>query len=363
MGIDSFASRIARDSTMIFGEVLEFLISDNCPKDLARFAHQLQLKPNVRREATNDPQRQRSSLAEAAVGLLNSENRLRPTERLKLKDQGWATKDLVPSGESIRGVRELDAFFSRSVSYLGPLRTAPASSVGYSMRGSGRGVGPDGAQLAYLLVTNPAVAAFKWTARGLRLEVESYPARLVEALSYWVRELGLAASVRAEEVPGVGDAIKLEVQGVASSLSPGEVGVGVSQALPVVAAVLLSNPGELIILEQPELHLHPDAQLGLAAFFVAAMKSGRRLLIESHSEHFLNTLRLMTAQASDDEAGDLCQNIGFLFAERNEQGSTSFREVGLTRDGSIQDWPKGFFDQGAKAARELFMLNRSKSAK
>jgi predicted ATPase len=126
--------------------------------------------------------------------------------------------------------------------------------------------------------------------------------------------------------------------------------------------VLLANPGDLIILEQPELHLHPDAQLELAKFFVAAMRSGRQLLIESHSEHFLNKLRLLTAQASDAEAEILISSIGFLFAERDKQnGLTEFREVKLSRDGSIQDWPKGFFDQGSSAARELFLLNRQRT--
>jgi predicted ATPase len=180
-------------------------------------------------------------------------------------------------------------------------------------------------------------------------------------MSYWVKELRLATSVRAEEIPGVGDSIKLVVPGVKSELSPNDVGVGVSQALPVIGAVLLANPGDLVVLEQPELHLHPDAQLELAEFFVAAMNSGRRLLIESHSEHFLNKLRLMAARADDDVAEELTENVGFVFAEREaDSGLSQFREVKLTTDGSVQDWPKGFFDQGANAAKDLFLLRQKR---
>jgi predicted ATPase len=132
--------------------------------------------------------------------------------------------------------------------------------------------------------------------------------------------------------------------------------------LPVIGAVLLANPGDLVVLEQPELHLHPDAQLQLAEFFVAAMKSGRRLLIESHSEHFLNKLRLMTARAEAEVAEELIEKVGFVFAERDaDSGVSQFREVLLTSDGSVQNWPRGFFDQGSNTAKELFLIRQKRS--
>jgi predicted ATPase len=211
---------------------------------------------------------------------------------------------------------------------------------------------------------NPTVSAFEWADSSENrngFEVTNEEKSFVSAMSYWVNELRLANSVRAVEIPGVGDSIKLVVPGVKTELSPNDVGVGVSQALPVIGAVLLANPGDLVVLEQPELHLHPDAQLELAEFFVAAIKSGRRLLIESHSEHFLNKLRLMAAKADDDGAKELTEMVGFVFAERElEEGMSHFREVKLTTDGSVEDWPKGFFDQGANAAKDLFLLRQKR---
>jgi predicted ATPase len=280
-------------------------------------------------------------------------------------DPKWGTKvSVISEKHEVVGAAELDAFLGRSVHFLGPLRIAPTSAADYSRRGSDRGVGPEGQHLAYQLMMNPIVSGFQWKDfskdRG-DLEVKNQEMSFASAMSYWVKGLRLADSVRAEEIPGVGDSIKLVVPGVKSELSPNDVGVGVSQVLPVIGAILLANPGDLVVLEQPELHLHPDAQLELAEFFVAAMKSGRRLLIESHSEHFLNKLRLMAAKADDDVAKELTEMVGFVFAERGlEDGLSHFREVKLTTDGSIQDWPKGFFDQGANAAKDLFLLRQKR---
>ena len=157
-------------------------------------------------------------------------------------------------------------------------------------------------------------------------------------------------------MPGVGDVIKLRVPGVDGDVSPSDVGVGVSQTLPVIAAVLLANPGDLIVLEQPELHLHPDAQLRLAKFFIAAIQTGRKLVIESHSEHFLNQLRLSVAVAGQEAASKLTQDVGFVFAERGQDGESQFKSVSLTAEGSVVNWPKGFFDQGSRIARQLLSL-------
>jgi hypothetical protein len=280
-------------------------------------------------------------------------------------DPAWGTKvSVISAKHEVVGAAELDAYLGRSVHFLGPLRVAPTSAADYSRRGSDRGVGPEGQHLAYQLMMNPIVSGFQWqdsSADRVDLEVKNEECSFAKAMSYWVEQPRLATSVRAEEIPGVGDSIKLVVPGVASELSPNDVGVGVSQALPVIGAVLLANPGDLVVLEQPELHLHPDAQLELAEFFVAAMKSGRRLLIESHSEHFLNKLRLMAAKADDDVAKELTEMVGFIFAERGiEDGLSHFREVRLTSDGSVQDWPKGFFDQGANAAKDLFLLRQKR---
>jgi predicted ATPase len=134
------------------------------------------------------------------------------------------------------------------------------------------------------------------------------------------------------------------------------VGVGVSQVLPVVMQCLLAQPGgSLVIVEQPELHLHPRLEQTLADFFLACVRSGRQILIETHSEHLVNRLRLRIAEDMSDEVASL---VKVVFAEQRD-GVTTYREPGIDQYGNTefgdaeQDWPEGFLDLTLDEARRL----------
>ena len=280
-------------------------------------------------------------------------------------DGRWRREITILQDEPIDGSAELTEFLTNQVHYVGPLRRGPETVTGYRMRGSVNQVGPEGENLAYLLSLNPIVKCPMWTGKSGVSEIEVKETTLQQAISYWVRELSLADEVSAREEPGIGDMIKLKMRGVDAELSPNDVGVGVSQALPVIAAVLMARPDDLIVLEQPELHLHPNAQLGLTDFFIAAARSGRRLLIESHSEHFLARMRLRSVETADDDHGWIAQNAGFIFAESEEPDSetgATFRQVDISVNGEIEDWPRGFFDQGPRESRTLFLRQQTKDA-
>jgi predicted ATPase len=128
------------------------------------------------------------------------------------------------------------------------------------------------------------------------------------------------------------------------------VGTGVSQVLPVLVLCLTSNPGDLILLEQPELHLNPSIQQKLAEFFLAMSKTGRQLIIETHSEYLVTRLRLAGLKNNSDQ--DLYK---LLFVEKNNPDGTIYREVKSNSFGEIQEWPKGFFDQATNDIRELMI--------
>lgn len=134
------------------------------------------------------------------------------------------------------------------------------------------------------------------------------------------------------------------------------VGVGVSQVLPVVMQCLLAQPGKsMVIVEQPELHLHPRLEQTLADFFLACVRSGRQILIETHSEHLVNRLRLRIAEDMSDNVAKL---VKVVFAEQRN-GITSYREPAIDQYGntefgdSDQDWPEGFLDLTLDEARRL----------
>jgi predicted ATPase len=117
--------------------------------------------------------------------------------------------------------------------------------------------------------------------------------------------------------------------------------LGYNQILPVVIQGLLTPPGGLVIFEQPEIHLHPDVQAKLIKFFVGLARSGRRVLVETHSSHMIEHLCLEIAQ---DETNSLAKNTQTLFVHAPDKTHKYPRieKIEITPYGEILNWPKSF---------------------
>ncbi len=121
-------------------------------------------------------------------------------------------------------------------------------------------------------------------------------------------------------------------------VSIADVGFGVSQTLPVLVALLTASPGQLVYIEQPEIHLHPKAQIALAQALVDAANRGVRVVIETHSDILL--LALQTLAAEEKIAPSETQLHWF---ERSpKDGMTKVSSVQLDELGSFGDWPEDF---------------------
>ena len=128
------------------------------------------------------------------------------------------------------------------------------------------------------------------------------------------------------------------IGGVESSLA--DVGFGVSQVLPVVTMLLSVPEGSIILLEQPELHLHPNAQAALADFMLyAAEARNLQLIVESHSEHIVR--RFQRRIAEEGSAFATPEKIKMYYCESGKTGST-VSEVEVDRFGQISKWPERF---------------------
>ena len=125
---------------------------------------------------------------------------------------------------------------------------------------------------------------------------------------------------------------------------PGHTGFGITQVLPIVVAVLAAKPDDLLLIENPEVHLHPAGQSRLGGFLADAARAGVQVLVESHSDHVLNGIRRAVKQgriAPDAVAI-------YYFRPRHEadaSGAAQVESPSIDADGSIADWPTGFFDQ------------------
>lgn len=145
-------------------------------------------------------------------------------------------------------------------------------------------------------------------------------------------------------------------------VSPKDVGIGISQILPIVVACTIKPTG-LVAIEQPELHIHPAIQVNLGDLFIEASSESedstifeRTLLVETHSEHLMLRLLRRIRENYDDELpprtmGMVPEELSVVYVEPSSSG-TNFRKLRITDDGDFLDeWPKGFFEERGE---ELF---------
>ncbi len=133
------------------------------------------------------------------------------------------------------------------------------------------------------------------------------------------------------------------------------VGFGYSYILPIIVSGLIANKGEILIVENPEAHLHPKAQNRLTKFLAHVATCGVQVFIESHSEHILNALRIVVLH-EDFEIQN--QEVSVLYFQDSDD--KPFVQLKIESDGKIKNWPDGFFDQQEQDLAEIFKLGRNK---
>lgn len=167
----------------------------------------------------------------------------------------------------------------------------------------------------------------------------------LEQLSRALEKLGLTWKVTAKPV----DDTQVELQvGRLSQITKGrardlvnlaDVGLGVSQTLPVLVALQTAEPDQLVYLEHPELHLHPRAQFAMAQILANAANRGGRVVVETHS-----SLLLLGVQALVAEGKLAPEKVKLHWFKRDSSGNTKVSSADLDEKGAFGDWPEDFAD-------------------
>ncbi|HDS1597580.1 TPA: DUF3696 domain-containing protein [Stenotrophomonas maltophilia] len=259
---------------------------------------------------------------------------------------------------SLSSFKQLDSHlafvFDRGVKYLGPLRNEPQAMYQAFSLSDPTMVGLKGEFTAAVLHINKSVKIDYLSpliGDDGRLSFEKKRETLAVASTDWLRYLGVVSEVQTFDRGRLGYELQVKVNPGDSWQDLTHVGVGVSQVLPIVVMSLLSSPDDVLIFEQPELHLHPKVQSRLFDFFLSITESDRQCVIETHSEYMVNRLRLRTVES---RSSDFSKKCSVLFVDKFE-GATKFRSVDITRFGSILSWPKDFFDQTDMEVERILM--------
>lgn len=226
-----------------------------------------------------------------------------------------------------------------SLSYLGPLRKHPQRTYQWS-GDTPEGVGQMGenAIAAILAAQNEG----RKLNRGPKKSLQSF----AEFVAGWLKDLGVIHSFVVKPVAEGRKEYEVLVKthARAPEVKITDVGFGVSQVLPVLVQAFYCPPNSTIWMEQPEIHLHPQVQAELADVFISAVRSREdgkarnvQLIVESHSEHFLNRLQRRIAEGEitpDDVAIYFCKRVG---------SATELEPLEVNLYGDIKNWPENFF--------------------
>ena len=136
-----------------------------------------------------------------------------------------------------------------------------------------------------------------------------------------------------------------------------DVGFGVSQALPVLVALIVARPTQLVYLEQPEMHLHPRAQVALAQVLADAAKRGVRVVAETHSSLLLLAVQTLVAKGSLPS-----ELVKLHWFTRDDNGATKIDTADLDEAGAYGDWPEDFDDVDLKAQSRYIKAAQSRLA-
>ena len=244
-----------------------------------------------------------------------------------------------------------------NIHYLAPLRS-PARRY-YLVHDDNPAMDPFGEFLPYTL-KNKGQTIVSALSPG-QSEVQDRP--LLVFLSEWlyylrtgqVPEENFSEADINLDIEGVLLEIKVKTVNGSESHALIDSGFGYSQVLPILVRGLLARPGSTLIIEQPELHLNPALHVRLAEFFVALVRSGRQVLIETHSEHIVDGIRVLVAEDETEQLADMC---GVFFLDI-EAGKPVVHDLSIKPDGSTApNWPGNFFGEARSLTGRLLRAQK-----
>ena len=174
---------------------------------------------------------------------------------------------------------------------------------------------------------------------------------LMEALNYWLKYFDIGDGIELNRIRK-GFELTVIPTDLNRKIEITHVGVGISQVLPVLVMCLLADRDSILVFEQPELHLHPKVQSQLADFFFSMALTGRQCIIETHSEYFIDRLRLHISRFLLNNNESLKKLTKIYYFKKGECG-TKVMPIEIDQYAAYTEWPDGFFDERYNNSEEI----------
>jgi predicted ATPase len=270
-----------------------------------------------------------SNLSES-LGILNTKSFIPLTFSTEIDIE--ENKKSISIAVQTKEVQDIINSIFKGISYIGPLREEPKDIYQASRYNS---IGDKGEHTAQFLEEEANRSVEFYNIQTGKLEQMS----LSEATKYWICNIfNLAKDIKTEKDHDKYIVKVVNHYGVESTIR--QVGFGISQVLPIVVEGLRMDKNGILILEQPEIHLHPKVQSALFDFIYSLSLTGKKFVIETHSDHFITRMRRRVAESNDN----LVEKINMVFVEQRE-AEHLFHKLDLSDMGTFSYFPDSFVEQ------------------
>jgi predicted ATPase len=269
----------------------------------------------------------------------------------KEKSKGFELSKYLINIDDIRAI--INSFF-QNISYIGSNREQPKDE--YSFSRMHKNVGTKGEFVAQILeeYADSLTQFYKIDKQENKIQYIKETKPLLDAVKYWMCDIfDLAEDIKAEKINDTYKITLINKSGLPISIK--HVGFGISQLLPIVVEGLRMQDNGTLIIEQPEIHLHPKIQSKLFDFLYGLTQQGKKVIVETHSSHFITRMRRRIAE---DDSNEMDDNINLTFIEDD-----IFKTIELDDYGTLDYYPKDFIEQSNTEFRAIVKAQMNKRAK
>jgi predicted ATPase len=183
---------------------------------------------------------------------------------------------------------------------------------------------------------------------------------LSKQMEFWMQYLVPEVEIQVKHYDEINQVrIGIRKQGSETGfLHPNNIGFGISYVLPIVVAGLLAEKGSMLIVENPEAHLHPSGQSRIGQFLAKMAGAGVQVVVETHSEHVVNGICLASLKDWINY-----QDVIINFFSQEAKGEVKVEKIELNEHSDLKKWPSGFFDQVEVDFAEMMRLKNQKRQK